>query len=342
MGKSASYNLDFDDTSWTMEDLHKPIVEGSSKSMGVADIDNQAHILFRRMNPVNDVISERQRLYTKGQRPAGYYIDSYYGHDKRNNNYSEISGNAGGMTIGYVLENTNTPMEVLVNFEVSQDNYGAGLAEQTTETNSIMAGLFLPALVEDVLGGNISAKALISLSNNEAKRTVLNNSLSLTTSSEKISGDYNSVFISVGSEWFKLLFNTGHFSNNIKLGADIVQAYNKDYNAGEYIVDSRSMTQVQSRAEYGLNYKSPGSKFSVGVHVGVAYQDLLSGDKQDYKINGTSASYKGDDSNTYYNAGLGAKYHLAKTANFYVDTKFSDSGDDIKNTTVDLGFISRF
>ena len=81
--------------------------------MGVSDIDNQAHILNRRMDPVNDVLSERQRLYKAGQRPTGYYIDSYYGHDKRDEDYSEISGNAGGMTVGYVLENTNTPMEVL-------------------------------------------------------------------------------------------------------------------------------------------------------------------------------------------------------------------------------------
>ena len=130
--------------------------------MGVADIDNQAHILYRRMDPVNDVLSERQRLYKAGQRPTGYYIDSYYGHDKRDEDYSEISGNAGGMTVGYVLENTNTPMEVLVNFEVSQDNYGSGLAKQTTETNSVMAGLFLPAIAEDVMGGNISAKVLVS------------------------------------------------------------------------------------------------------------------------------------------------------------------------------------
>ena len=139
---------------------HKPIVSGSAKSMGVADIDNQAHILYRRMDPVNDVLSERQRLYKAGQRPTGYYIDSYYGHDKRDEDYSEISGNAGGMTVGYVLENTNTPMEVLVNFEVSQDNYGSGLAKQTTETNSVMAGLFLPALAEDVIGRKYLSKSI--------------------------------------------------------------------------------------------------------------------------------------------------------------------------------------
>ena len=50
------------------------------------------------MDPVNDVLSERQRLYTEGQRPTGYYMDSYYGHDKRDEDYSEISGNAGGMS----------------------------------------------------------------------------------------------------------------------------------------------------------------------------------------------------------------------------------------------------
>ena len=102
-------------------------------------------------------------------------MDSYYGHDKRDEDYSEISGNAGGMTVGYVLENTNTPMEVLVNFEVSQDNYGSGLAKQTTETNSVMAGLFLPAIAEDVIGWKYLSESISSGSDNDAKRTVLNN-----------------------------------------------------------------------------------------------------------------------------------------------------------------------
>ena len=342
MGKAASYNLDTDDTTWTLEDASKPIVLGSAKSMGVADIDNQAHVLYRRMDPVNDVLSERQRLYTEGQRPAGNYIDSYYGHDKRHKDYSEISGNARGVTVGYVLENTETPMEVLVNFEVSQDNYGAGLAKQTTETNSLLAGLFLPTIVEDILGGNLSAKLLAGASDNDAKRTVLNNTLNLSSASEEVSGDYTSAYVSAGAEWFTEFLKVERVTHELSVGTDLVQAYNDDYNAGEYSVDSRSMTQVQSRAQYGLNFKSLDKKFSVGAQVGVAYQDLLSGDKQDYKINGTSASYKGDESNTYYTAGLGAKYYLAETTNFYVDAKFSNSSDDIRNRTVDFGFISRF
>jgi len=342
MGKASSYNLDFDETTWTIQDLHKPIVSGSAKSMGVSDIDNQAHILYRRMDPVNDVLSERQRLYKAGQRPTGYYIDSYYGHDKRNEDYSEISGNAGGMTVGYVLENTNTPMEVLVNFEVSQDNYGAGLAKQTTETNSVMAGLFLPALAEDVLGGNISAKVLVSGSDNDANRTVLNNSLGLTTASEKVSGDYNSGFISVGGEWLTEFLKVERVRHDISIGADLVQAYNEDYTAGEYKVDERNMTQIQSRILYGMTYKNAKKTVDVNTRFGIANQHMLSGEKQDYKINGTSASYTGDDNSFYYTAGLGAKYYLADNTNLYVDTKYGQSSDDIQNMTIDFGFISRF
>jgi hypothetical protein len=343
MGKASSYNLETEgSTLWTLEDTSKPIVSGSAKSMGVADIDNQAHILYRRMDPVNDVLSERQRLYKEGQRPTGYYIDSYYGHDKRNEDYSEISGNAGGMTVGYVLENTNTPMEVLVNFEVSQDNYGSGLAKQTTETNSVMAGLFLPALVEDVMGGNISAKVLVSGSDNDAKRTVLNNSLGLTKASEKVSGDYNSGFISAGAEWLTEFLKVERVRHDISIGADLVQAYNEDYTAGEYKVDSRDMTQIQSRILYGMTYKNAKKTVDVNTRFGVSNQYMVSGDKQDYKINGTSVSYTGDDNSFYYTAGLGAKYYLADNTNLYVDTKYGQSSDDIQNMTIDFGFISRF
>jgi len=342
MGKASSYNLDTDGTTWTLEDLYKPIVEGSAKSMGVADIDNQAHILYRRMDPVNDVLSERQRLYKAGQRPTGYYMDSYYGHDKRDEYYSEISGNAGGVTVGYVLENTQTPMEVLVNFEVSQDNYGLGLAKQTTESNSLLAGLFLPAIAEDVMGGNLSAKVLVGMSDNDAKRTVLNNSLGTGTASEKVSGDYTSSYISAGAEWLTEFLKVERVTHELSVGADLVQAYNEDYTAGEYKVDSRDMTQIQSRILYGMTYKNAKKTVDVNTRFGVSNQYMVSGDKQDYKINGTSVSYTGDDNSFYYTAALGAKYYLADNTNLYVDTKYGQSSDDIQNLTVDFGFISRF
>jgi hypothetical protein len=342
MGKASSYNLDTDGTTWTLEDPYKPIVSGSAKSMGVADIDNQAHILYRRMDPINDVLSERQRLYTEGQRPTGYYMDSYYGHDKRDEDYSEISGNAGGVTVGYVLENTQTPMEVLVNFEVSQDNYGSGLAKQITESNSLLAGLYLPAIAEDVMGGNLSAKVLVGMSDNDAKRTVLNNSLGTSTASEKVSGDYTSSYISAGAEWLTEFLKVERVSHELSVGADLVQAYNEDYTAGEYKVDSRDMTQIQSRVLYGMTYKNLAKTVDVNTRFGVSNQYMVAGDKQDYKINGTSVSYTGDDNSFYYTAGLGAKYYLADNTNLYVDTKYGQSSDDIQNLTVDFGFISRF
>ena len=341
MGKAASYNFDFGSTTWTVEDLHKSVVNGSAKSMGVADIDNQAHILHRRTDSINDVLSERQRLYKEGQRPKGYYIDSYYVHDKRDKDQSQISGNAGGVTVGYALENTNTPMEVLVNYEVSKDKYGLG-SEQTTESDSLLAGLFLPTLYEDVLGGDISAKVLIGASDNDVKRKVLNNNLGTGASSENVSGDYNSGFVSMGTEWLSEVLKTETVTHDISIGADLVQAYNENYTAGEYTVDSRNMTQLQSRVLYGVTYKNLEKTVDLNARFGIANQQLLSGEKQDYKINGTSVSFTGDDNSFYYTAGLGAKYYLKDNMNLYVDTKYSQSNDDIQDFSIDFGFISRF
>ena len=57
-----------------------------------------------------------------------------------------------------------------------------------------MAGLFLPALAEDVIGRKYLSKNISEwMSDNDAKRTVLNNNFKpTTTASEKVSGDYNS------------------------------------------------------------------------------------------------------------------------------------------------------
>jgi hypothetical protein len=232
-------------------------------------------------------------------------------------------------------------MEVLVNFEVSKDKYGVG-SEQTTESNSLMVGLFLPVLSQDVMGGDLSAKVLVGLSDNNSDRKVLNNSLGLTRSSEIVSGDYKSAYVSVGTEWLTQFFKRERATHAFSVGADVVQAYVEDYSAGEYKVDDRHVTQLQVRAHYQTLIWSGGKKLSIAARLGIAYQGLLLGDKQDYKINGTSTSYKGDDSNTYYNAELGAKYYLADATNLYVDTKVGRSRDAISNITVDFGFISHF
>ena len=180
------------------------------------------------------------------------------------------------------------------------------------------------------------------MSDNDAKRTVLNNSLGTSTASEKVSGDYTSSYISAGAEWLTEFLKVERVTHELSVGADLVQAYNEDYTAGEYKVDSRDMTQIQSRVLYGMTYKNLAKTVDVNTRFGVSNQYMVAGDKQDYQINGTSVSYTGDDNSFYYTAGLGAKYYLADNTNLYVDTKYGQSSDDIQNLTVDFGFISRF
>lgn len=341
MGKAASYNFDFGSTTWTVEDSHKSVVNGSAKSMGVADIDNQAHTLYRRTSSINDALSERQRVYQEGQRPKGYYFDSYYVHDKRDKDQAQILGNAGGVTVGSALENSRRPMEVLVNYEVSKDKYGLG-SEQTTESRSLLAGLFFPVLFEDVLEGDISAKILMGASDNKTERRVLNNKLNTGASSENVSGDYKTVFASIGAMWSSAVLKTETTAHDFIIGTDLVQAFNENYTAGEYKVDSRKMVQRQSKLLYGVTYKNKQKSIDVNASFGIAHQQILSGEKQDYKINGTSVSFTGEDNSFYYTAGLGAKYYFQDKMNLYFDTKLNQSNDDRQHLTVDFGFISRF
>ena len=37
---------------------------------------------------------------------------------------------------------------------------------------------------------------------------------------------------------------------------------------------------------------------------------MVSGEKQDYQIDGISTSFKGDEDNTYFNVGMGVDYQL--------------------------------
>ena len=146
----------------------------------------------------------------------------------------------------------------------------------------------------------------------------------------------------MGGEWLKEFLKVERVRHDISIGADIVQAYNEDYTAGEYKVDSRDMTQIQSRILYGMTYKNAKKTVDVNTRFGVLTSTWSQEKNKTIQINGTSASYTGDDNSFYYTAGLGAKYYLADNTNLYVDTKYGQSSDDIQNMTIDFGFISRF
>tara|TARA_B110000483_G_scaffold186623_1_gene220977 strand:+ start:218 stop:472 length:255 start_codon:yes stop_codon:yes gene_type:complete len=48
-----------------------------------------------------------------------------------------------------------------------------------------------------------------------------------------------------------------------------------------------------------MTYHEKDSPFTANTQFGVAHRQMVSGEKQDYQIDGISTSFKGDEDNTY-------------------------------------------
>tara|TARA_B100000035_G_scaffold259555_1_gene230220 strand:- start:483 stop:683 length:201 start_codon:yes stop_codon:yes gene_type:complete len=65
-------------------------------------------------------------------------------------------------------------------------------------------------------------------------------------------------------------------------------------------------------------------------------------EKQDYQIDGLSASFKGDEENTYFNVGVGLDCQLTDGIKAYVAGNFMDSSDDIESVSGSFGVMGSF
>ena len=99
---------------------------------------------------------------------------------------------------------------------------------------------------------------------------------------------------------------------------------------------------MTARAEYGMTYHEKDSPFTANTQFGVAHRQMVSGEKQDYQIDGISTSFKGDEDNTYFNVGMGVDYQLTEGIKAYVAGNFMDSLDEIYSVSGSLGVMGNF
>ena len=90
---------------------------------------------------------------------------------------------------------------------------------------------------------------------------------------------------------------------------------------------------MTARVKYGLTYHEEGSPFTANTRFGIAHRKMVSGEKQDYQIDGISTSFKGDEENTYFNMGVGLDYQLTNGIKAYVAGNFMDSSDEIHSVS---------
>jgi hypothetical protein len=340
-GLATSANYTVSGTSpWVVQaNVEQTVLTGNTyiKSMGVANIDDEGNRLYLRTTKINQNLTERTRAYAHNE-VEPYWMNVYTTKSKRDEEYKEIHQNARGITIGGQLSQFNKPIDLIFNLENSDASYG--LSEQHIESNSIMAGALIPQIA-NLFDGDLSAKVLVGMSDNDTKRTVLNNLAD--DGSEKVTGDYDSTYVVVGAEWLKTVLTKGNTNNDVVLGLDFSQEYLDSYSESKYYhLDSRDISQVTARVKYGLTYHEEGSPFTANTRFGIAHRKMVSGEKQDYQIDGLSASFKGDEENTYFNMGVGLDYQLTNGIKAYVAGNFMDSSDEIHSVSGSVGVMGSF
>lgn len=346
LGSGASYAYSVS-SHVTVTDLdNRPMVTGSANAAGIGAQETAAQMLYQRTNAATSALDRRLQAYASDEVDnQPYWLDVYYSDVTRNSggNYSTrtaFSNYNYGMTAGFKLPAQFTPLELVVNVE--QSNLNIDSNNQKINSTSIMAGVLAPNITE-VLGAKLSAKALLGIGDHDGDRKVMTNSL-LYDGSRQIHSNYNSVYGVIGSALTKLYPITDRFTADVILGLDLNAQRVESYRETDYFAwNSRTLTQLQSRIQTGLDCKLWGNKGSMFARVGAEHRDLIGGATQYYSINGTNvAFYNNNRNDTYLTAQVGIRAQLEKRIQLFGILNTFHSGDSVNSLSGNIGLRAKF
>jgi len=340
LGKARSYVFATSGpTNFTLIDNNKPVIAGSAKSRGIADIDDEGNKLYQRFNPISRATSSQHKRMAMGHARNDFWIDGYYSDSDRTTSYKELNHKTRGLTVGFnVSGDRQLPLDLIVNFENSDTGYGQ--SDQSIDTNSVMAGLFYPKLMQ-AFNGSLALKFLTGVADNESDIKVANNTVA--SGEETITEDYSSYYVMVGGEWLQPLYKGNNIHHDIYLGLDVMHERINSHSSSSYFyMNDRDITQLNSSLHYGFSFNSDDKKLLIQAKAGIEQTDILEGEYQYYKIDGVATRFKGDERNTYITASLGADYKFSNNAKAYFNVQKFDSSDDIDGTSGNVGFIYNF
>jgi hypothetical protein len=346
LGSGASYAYSVTGP-WTISDLdNRPMVTGSAYAAGIGAQEAASEMLYQRTSSITAALDRRLRSYASEEADnQPYWLDVYYSDVSRNSggNYSTrnaFSNYNYGLTAGFKLPVELTPLELVVNAQKSNLNIDSG--NQKIDSTSLMVGVIAPSITE-FLGAKLSAKALVGFANNDGDRKVMTNSL-LYDGSRQIKSDYNSTYAVLGTALTKLYPINDRLTADALVGLDLATQHIKAYDETDYFAwQGRTLNQLQSRVQVGLDYRFNQNKASVFARVGAERRDLISGGTQDYSINGTNVSFNTNNSNdTYITAQLGIKAQLEKRVQLFAILNGLNSSDAVSSIQGNIGLRADF
>lgn len=346
LGSGASYAYSVTGP-WTVTDLdNRPMVTGSAYAAGIGAQETASEMLYQRTSPITSSLDRRLRSYAADEVDnQPYWLDIYYSDVSRNSggNYSTqtaFSNHNYGITAGFKLPNEITPLELIVN--VAQSNLNIDSGNQKIDSTSLMTGLLAPNLA-DLLGAKLSAKAMVGYADHDGDRKVMTNSL-LYDGSRQIKSDYNSYYGVLGAALTKIHPITDHLNADVLVGLDLNTQRVESYKETDYFAwDGRTLTQLQSRVQAGLDYRFNENKASVFARVGAENRNLIGGATQDYEINNTNVSFNTNNKNdTYLTAQLGFRAQLEKRVSVFGVVSTLHSADSVNTVQGNIGLRADF
>ena len=346
LGSGASYAYSVTGP-WTVTDLdNRPMITGSAYAAGIGAQETASEMLYQRTSSITSALDRRLRSYASDEVDnQPYWLDVYYSDASRNSggNYSTrsvFSNYNYGFTAGFKLPVELTPLELVVTAQKNNLNIDSG--NQIIDSTSLMVGLIAPSITE-FLGAKLSAKALVGFANNDGDRKVMTNSL-LYNGSRQIKSDYNSTYAVLGTALTKLYPINDRLTADALVGLDLATQHIKAYAETDYFAwQGRTLNQLQSRIQVGLDYRFNQNKASLFARVGAERRDLISGGTQDYSINGTNVSFNTNNSNdTYITAQLGIKAHLEKRVELFAIVNGLNSSDAVTSVQGNIGLRADF
>jgi len=340
LGRAASYNFTTSGAvNWVLDDTTKTVIAGSAKSRGVADMDDAGNRLYQRFNPISRATSAQHKNVARGDSRHDVWVDGYYSDSERNTSYQELNQKTRGLTVGFnVSGDRQLPLDFIINFENTDTGYG--LSDQSIDSNSMMVGLSYPQLMQ-AFNGSLALQFLTGVADNDSAIKVLNNTVS--SGQETVNADYTSYYAMLGAEWLQPLYQGENIQHDLYLGLDVMHEKINSHSSSSYFyMSDRDITQLNSSMHYGFAFNSSDKKLRIQAKAGIEQTDMLEGEYQYYKVDGTATRFKGDERNTYMTASLGAAYKFTDNAKAYFNVQKFDSSDDIDGTTGNVGLVVSF
>ena len=341
-GRTASYmytSSGSTDLTWNITDSSKPVINGSAKSRGIADIDDEGNKLYQRFNPISRATSAQHKNVARGDSRHDVWVDGYYSDSDRTTSLKELNQKTRGLTVGFnVSGDRQLPLDFIINFENTDTGYGQ--SDQSIDSNSMMVGLSYPQLMQ-AFNGSLALQFLTGAADNDSAIKVLNNTVS--SGQETVNADYTSYYAMVGADWLQPLYQGENIQHDLYLGLDVMHEKINSHSSSSYFyMSDRDITQLTSSMHYGFAFNSSDKKLRILAKAGIEQTDMLEGEYQYYKVDGTATRFKGDERNTYMTASLGADYKFTDNAKAYFNVQKFDSSDDIDGTTGNVGLVVNF